>query len=64
MIDDAHDAFLMHMKCMSMLNTRGVTWKKEVESDDRADKHDKGAQRSPRYRRYLSARKAWTSHQI
>jgi hypothetical protein len=26
MIDDAHDnAFMMHMKCMSMLNTRGVT---------------------------------------
>jgi hypothetical protein len=26
MIDDAHDnAFMMHMQCMSMLNTRGVT---------------------------------------
>jgi hypothetical protein len=26
MIDDAHDnAFMMHKKCMSMLNIRGVT---------------------------------------
>jgi hypothetical protein len=56
MIHDAHDnAFMMHMKCMSMLNTRGVTWKKENESDSRADKHDRGTQRSPEYRRYLSA---------
>jgi hypothetical protein len=29
-------------------------WKKEDESDGRADKHDRGAQRSPGYRRYLS----------
>jgi hypothetical protein len=26
MIDDAHDnAFMMHLRCMSMLNTWGVT---------------------------------------
>jgi hypothetical protein len=39
-------------------------WKKEDESDDRTNKHDRGTQRNPKYMRYLSGWKAGTSRQV